>query len=174
MNIEIPVKRTRVPFALITGILLAVVFILLIVNDDHSLPFLYYTPLYYILSGYGILLTVISLIDYLKTLFDKNAKLILSEKAFDDNLGILSFGSIPWENITGVGFLKLKRLNSYFIVLKLMDTDKYLASRNFFIRWILKKYLKLYGGIVLISDRRISYDINQLKKEIIERVKFPV
>ena len=174
MNIEIPVRRTRIPFALISGILLAVVFIFLIVNDDHSLPFLYYMPLYYILSGYGILLTVISLIDYLKTLFDKNAKLILSEKAFDDNLGILSFGSIPWGNITGVGFLKLKRFNSYFIVLKLIDTDKYLASRNFFIRWILKKYLKLYGGIVLISDRRIDYDINQLKKEIIERCKFPV
>ncbi len=79
-----------------------------------------------------------------------------------------------WENITGVGFLKLKRFNSYFIVLKLMDTDKYLASRNFLIRWILKKYLKLYGGIVLISDRRIDYDINQLKKEIVERCVFSV
>ena len=109
MNIEIPVKRTRIPFALIAGILLAVIFILLIVNDDHSLPFFYYMPLYYILSGYGILIAAISLIDYLNTLFDKNAKLVLSEKAFNDNLGILSFGSIPWENITGVGFLKLKR-----------------------------------------------------------------
>jgi hypothetical protein len=173
MNIEIPVKRTRIPFALIAGILLAVIFILLIVNDDHSLPFLYYMPLYYVLAGYGILLTAISLMDYIKTLFDKNAKLILSEKAFDDNLGILSFGSIPWQEITGVGFLKLKRFNSYFIVLKLLDTDKYLASRNFLIRWILKKYLKMYGGIVLISDRRIDYDINQLKKEIVERCVFP-
>jgi hypothetical protein len=158
MNIEIPVKRTRIPFALISGILLAVVFILLIVNDDHSVPFLYYMPMYYVLAGYGILLTAISLMDYLKTLFDKNAKLILSEKAFDDNLGILSFGSIPWQDITAI---------------KLMDNDKYLASRNFLIRWILKKYLKLYGGIVLISDRRIDYDINQLKREIVDRCKFP-
>jgi hypothetical protein len=174
MNIEIPVKRTRIPFALFIGILLAVVFILLIVNDDHSVPFLYYMPLYYILSGYGILLAGISLVDYLKTLFDKNAKLILSENTFYDNLGILSFGSIPWENITGVGLLKLKRFKSYFIVLKLIDTEKYLASRNLLIRYILKKYLKIYGGIVLISDRRIHYDINQLKTEIIERCRFPV
>jgi len=173
MNIEIPARRTRIPFALISGILLAAIFIFLIIHDDHSVPFLYYMPMYYILSGYGILLAGISLIDYLKTLFDKNAKLILSEKAFDDNLGILSFGSIPWEDITGVGILKLKRFNYHFIVLKLLDTDKYLASRNFLIRYILKKYLKLYGGIVLISDHRIDFDINQLKREIIERCKFP-
>jgi hypothetical protein len=173
MNVEIPVKRTRIPFAFIGWMLLAVLFIFLIVNNNHSDPYYYYKPLYYLVSGYTILMSGIALIDYLKTLFDKNAKLVLSEKAFYDNLSILSFGSIPWENITGVELIKLKRFNSHFIVIKLNDTDKYLASRNFLFRSILKRYLRAYGGIVVISELRMDYDINQLKEEITERCSFP-
>jgi hypothetical protein len=92
----------------------------------------------------------------MKTLFDKNAKLILSETGLDDNLSILSCGLIPWNSISVVSVLKMKRFDSYFIVVKLFENDKYLKNRNFLIRYILKKYIKICGGMVVISDSTLS------------------
>ncbi len=169
MNIEILVKRSRIPIVLFAGILIMAVFLFLIIHDDGAMPFFYYMPLYIVLLGYGVLLTVFSFLDYMKTLFDKNAKLILSETGLDDNLSILSCGPIPWSGISGISLLKIKRFNSYYIVVKLFENNKYLKKKNFLIRYILKKYIKIYGGMVVISEKRIAYNIQKLKQEIMER-----
>jgi hypothetical protein len=37
------------------------------------------------------------------------------------------------------------------------------------LRFFLKKYIRIYGGIMVISDKQIRYDIQKLKEDIFER-----
>jgi hypothetical protein len=82
-----------------------------------------------VLLGYAGAITIISLLDYLKTIFDKNASLVLSDKTMD-HLSILSCGSALWEDVSGVIIKKFKRLNFYYLVVTLIDDDKYLKNKT--------------------------------------------
>jgi hypothetical protein len=122
-----------------------------------------------VLLGYAGTITIISLLDYLKTVFDKNASLVLSDKSLEDHLSILSCGSVPWEDVSGVTIKKIKKFNFYFLVVTLTDDEKYLKNKNPVLRLFLKEYIRLYGGIMVISDKRICYDIQKLREDISER-----
>ncbi len=168
-KIVIPVRRSRIPVLFFIGTLLSTFFLFLFITDDRSLPFFYLRAFYLVLLGYAGTMTMISLLDYLKTVFDKNAVLVLSDKALEDHLSILSCGSVPWEDVCGVTIKKTKRLNLYFLVVTLTDDDKYLKNKNPVLRFFLKKYIRICGGIIVISDKRIRYDIQKLRDDIFER-----
>jgi hypothetical protein len=168
-KIVIPVRRSRIPVPLFIGILVSALFLFLFITDDRSLPFFYLRAFYLVLIGYAGTITIISLLDYLKTIFDKNATLVLSDKTMEDHLSILSCGSVPWEDVSDVAIKKTKRFNLYFLVVTLTDDDKYLKNKNPVLRFFLKKYIQMYGGIMVISDRRIRYDIQRLRDDIFER-----
>jgi hypothetical protein len=170
-NIVIPARKSRIPVLFFVGLLASVLFLYLYITDDRSLPFFYLRAFYLVLFGYAGTLTIISLLDYIKTIFDKNAVLVLSDKTMDDHLSILSCGSVPWEDVQDVIIKKAKRLNVYFLVVTLTDDEKYLKNKNPVLRFFLKKYVRIYGGIVVISDQRIRYDLEQLKKDMQERFR---
>jgi hypothetical protein len=169
MNIEIPVRRSRIPIALFIGILIFSIALFLYIQDDGALPFFYYRAFYIVLMFYGGVGAVIALLDYIKTVFDKKARLVLSQETFDDNLSILSCGPIAWEELSGVSIKKLKWYKAFFLVVTLADNEKYLKNKNPVIRYILKRHIRLYGGIIVISDRRIAYDIQKLRQDILDR-----
>jgi hypothetical protein len=168
-KIVIPVRRSRIPVPFLIGILVSALFLFLFITDDRSLPFFYLRAFYLVLLLYAGAITMISLLDYLKTVFDKNAALVLSDKTLDDHLSILSCGSVPWEDVSGVAVKKTKRFNLYFLVVTLTDDDKYLRNKNPVLRFFLKKYIRICGGIIVISDKRIRYDIQKLRDDIFER-----
>jgi hypothetical protein len=169
MNIDIPVNRSRIPFALFIGIGVFAIALYLYIQDDGTLPFFYYRAFFIVLMFYGAMLATVALLDYLKTLFNKNARLVLSDKTFDDNLSILSCGPIAWEELSGVSIKKIKRYKVLFLVVTLSDNEKYLKNKNLVIRYILKRYIKVYGGMIVISEKRIAYDIQKLRQDILER-----
>lgn len=169
MNIEIPAKRSRIPVALFIGVGLFGIAGYLYIQDDGSLPFFYYRAFFIVLMFYGAMLAAVALLDYLKTLFDKKARLVLSDKTFDDNLSILSCGPIAWEELSGVSIKKIKRYKVHFLVVTLSDNEKYLKNKNPVIRYILNRYIKVYGGMIVISEKRIAYDIQQLRLDILKR-----
>jgi hypothetical protein len=168
-KIVIPVRRSRIPIPFFIGISASAFFLFLFITDDRSLPFFYLRAFYLVLLGYAGTITTISLLDYLKTVFDKNASLVLSDKTLEDHLSIFSCGSVPWEDVSGVAIKKTKRFNLYFLVVTLTDDDKYLKNKNPVLRFFLKKYIRIYGGIMVISDKRIRYDIQKLRDDIFER-----
>jgi hypothetical protein len=168
-KIVIPSRRSRIPILFLTGLPASVFFLYLFITDDKSLPFFYLRAFYLVLFAYAVTITIISLLDYLKTIFDKNACLILSDSTLGDHLSILSCGDIPWEDISGVTIKKLKRFNVQFLVVTLKDDEKYLKYKNPVLRYFLKKYIRTYGGIILISEKRIHYDLRQLKEDISAR-----
>jgi hypothetical protein len=169
MNIEIPVRRSRVPIALFMGILVFSIALILYIQDDGALPFFYYRAFYIVLMFYGGVGAIIALLDYIKTVFDKKARLVLSDETFDDNLSILSCGPIAWEELSSVSIKKLKWYKAFFLVVTLSDNEKYLKNKNPVFRYILKRYIKVYGGIVVISNKRIAYDIQKLRQDILDR-----
>jgi hypothetical protein len=168
-KIVIPARRSRIPVPFFVGLFASAFFLFLFITDDGSLPFFYLRAFYLVLFGYAGTLTIISLLDFLKTVFDKNAALILSDESLEDHLSILSCGSVPWEDVSGVTIKKFKRFNFYFLVVTLTNDDKYLKNKNPVLRFFLKKYISIYGGIMVISDKRIRYDIQKLKDDIFER-----
>jgi hypothetical protein len=168
-KIVIPVRRSRIPILFFFGISASAFFLFLFITDDRSLPFFYLRAFYLVLLGYAGTITTISLLDYLKTVFDKNASLVLSDKTLEDHLSILSCGSVPWGDVSGVAIKKTKGFNLYFLVVTLTDDDKYLKNKNPVLRFFLKKYIRIYGGIMVISDKRIRYDIQKLRDDIFER-----
>src|SRR4051794_30284302 len=128
MSIIIPANKKRFPVVFVISFLLTaggVYNITKELNDATeqpsyiTYPFLL-VPLFY---------CVISFTEFVKTRFNTNAVLIISETGIDDNLSIFSCREIPWVDISDV---EIKRaLNADFLVIKLFDNDKYLAGKNF-------------------------------------------
>ena len=169
MSITIPVNRKRFPVVFVVSTVLILPFISLLIHPE-------YTDLNIIVSalicGVMIILlsyyAIISFIDYIKTLFDKNAKLQISETGINDNLSIFSCGEIPWSDIEAVGIIKIPAYNADFLVIKMRDNQKYLTGKNLIKKLVLKRFIKKFGGPVLISENRIDYNLQKLKDTILE------
>ena len=89
----------------------------------------------------------------------------ISEAGLNDNLSIFSCGEISWNDISGVELLKAFKAD--FLVVKLFDTNKILADKNFVQRYVLKKYIKKWGSPIIISEKRVDYNLNELKQIIL-------
>jgi hypothetical protein len=167
MNIKIPAGKNRIPVPLFIG--LAVSFILFFaIKRNEGVPWYYYLPAYIMLFIYAVLFTILSFLDFLKPLVDKNAGLIISDAELYDNISIYSGGKIPWSDISNVEIITLK--NYQFLIITLPDNEKYLARKNYIIRYILKSYIKKWGSPVVISNKRINYDLQELKKIILTHI----
>jgi hypothetical protein len=164
MKIEIPVNRKRVPFAIIIGLLAILILSTAIVRDPHNSDSYYLLPAFIALLIYVFFLTILSFLDYIKTLFDKNARLTISDTEFQDDLSIFSIGKIPWSDISNVELVKALKVD--ILIVKLLDNEKYLAGKNIFQRHILKKYVKKWGTLLVIPQTRVEFDLKELKEII--------
>lgn len=168
MNIKIPINRKRFPFAVVLYSLVTAVFTLNLVyrwdavgGAGGTMDWL----LRAIPVGFGLFMVIISLADYIKTLFDKNASFVISEKGIDDNLSLYSCREIPWNDIRGAEIVQV--LKTDMLIVHLHDKDKYLARQKPIARMVLKKFVRKWNSPVVISAKRIDYDLRELK-EVIE------
>ena len=121
--------------------------------------------LYWAYGGLPIALSsiyaIVTGIDYIKTLFDKRANLVISATGINDNLTIFSCGQIIWSDMTKIDMTKVFKAN--FLIIKLRDNSKYLQDKNVLQRFFLTRYIKKWGTPVVISEKRINYDLKDLK-----------
>ena len=61
----------------------------------------------------------------------------------------------------------LNSLLSDFLVIKLSDNNKYWANKNFIQRFVLNKWIKKWGSPIIISEKRVDYNLKELKKIIL-------
>lgn len=163
MEIIIPVNRKRIPWVLIVSSLFTIALVIAIIDVDNSILFLHgvfnwiYFGLLFFISCFFLFL---SLIEYLKTSFDKKACLIINKNGIDDNLSIFSYGMIEWKELTKIEMRN--HMNTNFLVLKVINNERYLVDKNLIIKFVLRKYIKRFGTPIIISENKIAYDIIEL------------
>jgi hypothetical protein len=168
MNITVPINRNRFPIVFAISLLITILLTLNLVyskSDNMYMNGLFNWIFNSIILLVPLLYTIISFAEYIKTRFDKNAMLQLSDPYLYDNLSIFSCGKISWNDISDVEIVKAFKAD--FLVIKLIDPGKYLADRNFLQRYVLKKYIKKWGSPIIISEKRVDYNLIELKKDIL-------
>jgi hypothetical protein len=168
MPIQIPINKKRTPFEIIFGLLACTILYLLITRSVEDLPW-YYLPAYFILLFYCLFFTILVVLNYLKALLDKSAGIIITEKYLYKNISVFSSDNILWSDIEEAKIFKGRKRN--ILILKLADSDKYLRNKNFLERYILKKHVKRWGTPILISDKTLDYDLNEVKQLITDKLK---
>ena len=177
MTTIIYANRKRVPVVFLISLtisLLLIMYLIRQVKNEDDLPsffYYYYIPAYIVLFLYAFIFMIISGLEYIKTTFSSEAVLTINDSGLNDNLSLFSCGSIPWQDISGVTIFEA--FKAEFLIIKLRDPHKYLSSKNFLQRIILKRYVKRFGTPVVISEKRINYNIHNLHNIIMEHIKMP-
>lgn len=164
MLIKIKPNKKRIPKGLLIGLLACVLFYFAIQHREEGVPWYYYTLAYVVLFIYSVLFTLVSLYEYLRMLFYKKATLIISDRDLQDNRSIFSCGTIPRKDISDAEIIQIQNRN--ILVVKVIDTNKYLANRNFVKRLVLKLLVKKYQSPIIISEDAINYNLTELKNLI--------
>jgi hypothetical protein len=168
MNITIPINRKRAPIAFLISLALTIFItygLLSSITDELFLNGLFH----WLFCIIPISITVTLLIDYIKTRFDKNARITITNHGINDNLSILSSGNISWDDISGHEIVQLNKTR--LLIIKLHDNLKYLKQKNFIQRYIQKSWLKKWGSPIVISELRIDYNFQDLVDIISNRGK---
>jgi hypothetical protein len=166
-KLVIPVNRKRFPHALVASTLATLLLILVLLKVDttgmllgNRLNWLFVIPWIYI-----ILLT---LADYIKTLFDRSAMLTVSDTGLDDSLSIFSCGHIPWTCITGTELRQALKTN--FLLVKVKNPEALIAGKGFWKKYTLNRYVKRYGTPVILSEGRMKYNLLLLHDRILQEI----
>ena len=110
---------------------------------------------------------VVAFVDYLKPLRGQAAGVTINDLGIDVNLSVFSLGYIPWNNIHGAKIIKTYGTN--LVVIYLRNENDILRSQPYWKRYFLQKWKKKWGSPMVISEKRISYDIIALTKSINSR-----
>lgn len=166
-KLVIPAKRKRFPTILVASILATLILVLILLKVDTTgillggaMNWVFVIPWVYI-----ILLT---LADYLKTLFDKSAMLVVSDTGLEDSLSIFSCGHIPWTSITGAEIRRA--LNTDFLMVTIANPAQVIAGKGFWKKYTLNRYMKRYGTPIVLSQSRIEYDVKSLHDLILNEM----
>ena len=172
MMITIPVNQRRFPIVFFISTLIPLLLVInllytqteglvmnglfnYIFNSLVLLPFLLYS--------------IVSFADYMKTKFDKHASFKITEDGLIDNLSIFSCGKVQWEDIKGIELTNY--FNTKFLIIRICDNRKYLRSKNIFHRYVLSWYIKQWGTPVVVSERRVAYNLDDLRQVIMNNIQ---
>ncbi len=166
----IPVNRKRFPIVMLGGLLLSFLFIFFLIDPlKHFNDEGYDNSIYLgVLIGASLTIfavTILSTLEYLKTLFDKNAALTITDEGINDNLSIFSVGDISWTEITDIKVMTALKTN--FLVVGVTNPQSFIDRKSIFKRRTLKKFLKKFGSPIVISQKRVDYNLNDLKNILI-------
>lgn len=167
MNISIPINRRRFPTLLVFSLLLTIV-VAVILKNAIANGLLSYGSLNWLFLGGPLYYTLVSLAEYGKTLFDKKARLKVTDEGIDDNLSIFSGGKIAWAEIEGVGIHRVRKVD--LLVIKLIDPDKWIAGQPSWKRHVLKKFVRKWGAPIVISQQRVDFDLQKLGQTLALRI----
>lgn len=124
--------------------------------------------LYYILKFLCIILLPVLLfatLYYLKQLFSKKNLIEITFDAFIDNSSATSFGEISWSDI------KSAKLKGMFLVVELIDPEKYLNKMGPIKRAIIKLNKKIGYEYACISFTRIKHQAQEFLEKFNKKVK---
>jgi hypothetical protein len=172
MNLTIPVNRKRFPLLLVAGLFISVFlsrdFLIMkkempgfdgVLNEALLLPIIVLLNIF----------TLVALVEYIKTLFDKKAVLTINEDGIYDNLSIFSCGHIPWETIAAFDIVQV--YNSDYLLVRLNNPELVLQRQNPVKRFVLKRYIKRWGTPCAISQKRITYNLHELRTLLLTQEK---
>jgi hypothetical protein len=170
----IPANRKRFPIVFITGLMISVLLILLIVDsiklyngDGYNNSLL--IGIYIGLSFWIINLTIFSLLDYTKTTFNKNAALTITDNGITDNLSIFSVGNISWTEITDIKIMTAFKTD--FLVVGVANPQLLINRKSKLKQLTLKSFLKRFGSPIVISQKRVDYNLSDLKEVLLLKGK---
>jgi hypothetical protein len=166
MNRKIPINRKRVPAMLVVSILLSLGLGHLIFFPENKSIIGSFNRISFAIA-FPVLLfyVVITFADFMKTKFDKNAGFEITETGIFDNLSIFSCGEIRWSDISTVEMIRMFEVNA--LVIKVRNPHQFLTGKNVLTRYMLKRYIKSSGSPIVISEKRVNYDLNELKANIL-------
>jgi len=163
---KIPINRKRVPTVLVVSILLSFGFgHVIFFPDDRSVIGSSNRIFFAILLPVLLLYVVITFADFMKTKFDKNAGFGITETGVLDNLSLFSCGEILWSEISTAEMANM--LGVHVLVIKVRNPHQFLTGKNLITRYMLKKYIKKWGSPIVVSEKRVNYDLNELKATIL-------
>ena len=167
----IPTNKKRFPIVFLIGLIVSVLLILLVAdtvkhfNDKGYDNSMYLGP-FIGLSIWALTLTIFAFLEYIKTMFDKSAVLTITESGINDNLSIFSVGNISWTDITDIKITTALKTN--FLVIGVTDPHSFIDRKSKLKQRPLKSFLKRFGSPVVISQKRIDYELTDLKQILLK------
>jgi hypothetical protein len=174
MEIKIPSNKYEFPLAALLGLVLAVILGLIIQNylQDRSSPYFYLNLVaLFVWLIYVVTMTSLAFLNYFRRLIDDKAVLTIDDDGIHDKLSLLSCGDIPWSVITR-SEIRYK-FRQKLLVVSVRDPEQFLARKNFILRKISRRLVKRIGTPVVISQKTIAYDIDELHTIICKHLQQP-
>ena len=162
----IPVNRKRFPIVMLVGLSLSFVLCFLFIDSLRHFNDKGYNNSIYLGAIVGVSLTIFSItflsaLDYIKTMFDKTAALTITDDGLNDNLSIFSVGNVSWAEVTDIKISSV--LKTDFLIICVTNPQMFIDRKNIFKRKPLKSFLKKFGSPVVISQKRVDYNLKELK-----------
>ena len=101
-------------------------------------------------------------------LFDKKPGLVVDATGILDNSSSVAAGFIPWADVRGLREILVR--NQKFLMIDVIDSEKYVSRSNAFTRMLVVANTKYYGSPVAISSVALSIDFEQLKAMIAQGI----
>lgn len=162
MNLAIPVNRKRVPYSLLFYSIMIVVWVWLMLEVRQ------FGREFTIILGVSLVFLVLRvsllLADYVKTLFDHRAQIIIDADGFDDKRSLFSCGRVPWSDVRAVELYQGRMTK--ILVLQLTNAEALLKAQPFWKRLFQREMARRYGSPVLVSASWIEYDLINLYHQL--------
>ncbi|MDR1284883.1 MAG: hypothetical protein LBJ88_01635 [Campylobacteraceae bacterium] len=131
-------------------------------------PSLNINPIVVKISSFISLLFFAAIIYFcVKTVLSKRAGLIINESGITDKSSLLSFGFISKKSIKEVRVEELD--GEYYLMIELLDRDKYLNSENDYIARLLRENIANYDCEVAIPLSNLKCSFQEVK-EVVDAV----
>jgi hypothetical protein len=168
----IPANKKRLPIAVFIGFTISVLLMLIIIKTAKHFNDQAYNNTIYIITCIGLLFwvlrfTALAFLYYTKATFDKHAEFKITNDGIIDNLSIFSVGNVSWTEITDIKIVTL--LKTDFLIICVADPQSFIDKKNFLKHKTLKSFLKKFGSPIVISQKRIDYNLNDLKNILINK-----
>ena len=136
----------------------------ILINEDSFIVLAPAMTFYSLLLMFVLAYFIVAFIDYLKPYTDRTAGITINETGIDDKISIFSTRYIPWNNVLGAKIIRTAVIN--LVVIFLRADREILLAQPYWKRYFLQKWKKKWGSPIVISEKRISYDILSLTKTI--------
>ena len=118
-----------------------------------------------IVHGFGLIAILVfsaAAILNVRVLFDRKPGLVFSSAGVLANR--VSAALIPWSEIAGVEIFKVKTLVVWqrFLVVRLVNPEKYIELGNALKRSLNRSNYKMYGSPIIISSGALEIDLDEL------------
>jgi hypothetical protein len=163
---KISANKKRIPILAICSLLLCTLLFLALINikDNSDINSQYRYFFYICLFVWSLYYTIISSIDYLRSIFNSKAVFLVTEKGLSDHLSIFSCGRIDWDEISDLQINTIWGIK--FLVVKLIQPEAVINCQSKWKQRTLRTFKKRFGSPVVISQKRVQYDLEQLKDEL--------